>query len=51
MNRTTIDTEHGLDDFDEEEKRMDPLVLAGFIMAFFSVIGVLGFYFVKAVLW
>ena len=50
MNNKTIDTEHGLDEFDEEERRMDPLVVTGFVVAFLSVAGVLGYYILKMLL-
>ncbi len=36
-----IDKEHGLDDFDEEEKVMDPVVVGGFAIAFLSVVSLI----------
>ena len=36
-----IDKEHGLDDFDEEEKLMDPVVVGGFALVFRSVVSLI----------
>ena len=36
-----IDKEHGLVDFDEEEKVMDPVVVGGFAIAFLSVVSLI----------
>ncbi len=47
MNNKTIDTHHDLDDFDEEEKLVDPLVIAGFIAAFLSVVGIFAYHTLK----
>ena len=35
-----IDLTHGLEEFDEEEKRVDPLVISGFTIAFLSIVGI-----------
>jgi hypothetical protein len=37
----TIDLEHGLDDFDEEERFVDPMVLMGFLMPLVAMSGLI----------